>query len=47
MADPQHHQPTDAYSTYSDDDFRLGLDAAQTTLGAIAQPADAKLADSR
>ncbi len=35
--DPQHHQPTDVYSFYSDDDFRLGLNAAQTTLGAIAQ----------
>ena len=35
--DPQWHQPTDLYSTYSDDDFRLGLNAAQTTLGAIAE----------
>ncbi len=35
--DPQHHQPTDVYSFYSDADFRLGLNAAQTTLGAIAQ----------
>ncbi|MBK5188391.1 MAG: M28 family peptidase, partial [Gemmatimonadaceae bacterium] len=34
--DPQWHQPTDLYSTYSDADFRLGLNAAQTTLGAIA-----------
>jgi hypothetical protein len=35
--DPQWHQPTDVYSTYSDKDFRLGLNAAETTLGAIAQ----------
>jgi hypothetical protein len=35
--DPQWHQPTDVYSTYSDQDFRLGLNAAQTTLGAVAQ----------
>jgi peptidase M28-like protein len=35
--DPQWHQPTDVYATYSDADFRLGLNAAQTTLGAIAQ----------
>ena len=35
--DPQWHQVTDLYSTYSDKDFRLGLNAAQTTLGAIAQ----------
>jgi len=34
--DPQWHQPTDVYVTYSDADFRLGLNAAQTTLGAIA-----------
>ncbi len=41
--DPQHHQPTDMFNTYSDDDFRLGLNAAQTTLGAIAQLAGVKL----
>ncbi len=41
--DPNHHQPTDVYSHYSDDDFRLGLNAAQTTLGAVAELAGAKL----
>ena len=35
--DPQWHQPTDLYATYADADFRLGLNAAQTTLAAIAQ----------
>ena len=35
--DPQWHQPTDVFATYSDKDFRLGLNAAQTTLAAIAQ----------
>ncbi|HTE45069.1 MAG TPA: M20/M25/M40 family metallo-hydrolase [Gemmatimonadaceae bacterium] len=35
--DPQWHQPTDLFSTYNDKDFRLGLNAAQTTLSAIAQ----------
>jgi hypothetical protein len=40
---PHYHQPTDLYSSYSDKDFRLGLNAAQTTLGAIAQLAGAKL----
>ena len=35
--DPQWHQPTDLYATYSDKDFRLGLNAAQTTLGAVGQ----------
>ena len=33
--DPHWHQPTDVYATFSDKDFRLGLNAAQTTLGAI------------
>jgi hypothetical protein len=42
--DPHHHQPTDVFTTYTDDDFRLGLNAAQTTLGAIAQLTGAKLA---
>jgi Peptidase family M28 len=35
--DPQWHQPTDVYATYDDKDFRLGLNAAQTTLAATAQ----------
>jgi hypothetical protein len=35
--DPHWHQPTDLYSTFSDKDFRLGLNAAQTTLAAVAQ----------
>jgi hypothetical protein len=42
--DPNHHQPTDVYAHYSDDDFRLGLNAAQTTLAAIAQLTGAKTA---
>jgi hypothetical protein len=41
--DPNWHQPTDVYATYSDKDFRLGLNAAQTTLAAIAQLSGAKL----
>ncbi len=35
--DPQWHQPTDVFTTYSDKDFRLGLNAAQTTLGAVGE----------
>jgi Peptidase family M28 len=35
--DPQWHQPTDVYATYYDKDFRLGLNAAQTTLAATAE----------
>ena len=41
--DPQWHQPTDLFKTYSDADFRLGLNAAQTTLGAVATLAGARL----
>jgi len=42
--DPHHHQATDVFTTFSDDDFRLGLNAAQTTLGAVGQLVGAKLA---
>jgi hypothetical protein len=42
--DPQWHQPSDLYATYSDADFRLGLNAAQTTLGAIGRLSGATLA---
>jgi hypothetical protein len=42
--DPQWHQPTDLFSTYTDKDFRLGLNAAQSTLGAIAMLTGARLA---
>jgi hypothetical protein len=41
--DPHWHQPTDLFSTFSDADFRLGLNAAQSTLGAIAQLTGATL----
>jgi hypothetical protein len=41
--DPNWHQPTDLYSTYNDKDFRLGLNAAQTTLAAIAGLVGAKI----
>jgi hypothetical protein len=41
--DPQWHQPSDVYTTYSDADFRLGLNAAQTTLGAVGKLTGATL----
>lgn len=40
---PHWHQPTDTYATFSDKDFRLGLNAAQTTLGALGQLAGVKV----
>ena len=36
-ANPTWHQRTDVYATFSDADFRLGLNAAQTTLGGVAR----------
>jgi hypothetical protein len=41
--DPHWHQPTDVFATFSDKDFRLGLNAAQTTLAAVAQLSGAKI----
>jgi hypothetical protein len=38
---PTWHQPIDVYETFSDKDFLLGLNAAQTTLAAVAQLAGA------
>jgi len=35
--DPHWHQPTDVFATFSDKDFMLGLNAAQTTGGAVAE----------
>jgi len=40
---PHYHQSSDRYASYSDKDFRLGLNAAQTTLAAIAQLSGASL----
>ncbi len=33
---PTWHTPLDVWSTFTDEDFRLGLNAAQTTLSAVA-----------
>jgi len=41
--DPHWHQPTDLFSTFTDKDFRLGLNAAQTTLGGLGQLTGATL----
>lgn len=40
---PNWHQPSDVFSTYSDKDFLLGLNAAQTTLSGLAQLAGARI----
>ena len=41
--DPHWHQPTDVYANFNDKDFLLGLNAAQTTLGAVATLAGVKM----
>ncbi len=40
---PTWHQPIDVFATFSDKDFKLGLNAAQATLGAVGQLAGAKV----
>ena len=44
---PTWHTQLDVFSTFSDKDFRLGLNAAQTTLSAIAQLTSTKIIDNR
>lgn len=40
---PTWHTALDVWTTFTDDDFRLGLNAAQTTLGAISRLAGASI----
>jgi Zn-dependent M28 family amino/carboxypeptidase len=42
-ANPTWHQPTDLYVTFTDADFRLGFNAMQTTLGAVARLVEAHI----
>lgn len=44
---PTWHTPLDVWTTFTDQDFRLGLNAAQTTLSAVARLAGASLTRSR
>jgi hypothetical protein len=44
-ANPHWHQTTDLFETFSDADFMLGFNAAQTTLGAIAKLADLRVSE--
>ena len=45
--DPTWHQPIDVFTTYTDKDFRLGLNAAQTTLSGLAQLTGATIKSER
>jgi len=40
---PNYHAATDVYSAYSDDDFKLGFNAVQATIGTIATLAGARI----
>ncbi len=42
-ANPHWHRATDLFVTFSDADFRLGFNAMQTTLGAVARLVDARI----
>ncbi len=42
QSNPQYHQPTDLYETYSEADFRLGFNALQMTVGTVAELVGAK-----
>jgi hypothetical protein len=42
-ANPHWHRATDLFVSFSDADFRLGFNAMQTTLGAVARLAEAKI----
>src|SRR5262249_30303943 len=34
-SNPNHHEPTDKFENYAEEDFRFGFNSAQTTLGAL------------
>lgn len=42
---PTWHTPLDVWTTFDDEDFRLGLNAAQTTMAAIAKLTGASIED--
>jgi hypothetical protein len=46
-ANPHWHRPTDLFVSFSDADFRLGFNAAQTTLGAVARLVEAHIVPPR
>ena len=46
-ANPHWHQPTDLFVSFEEEDYRLGFDAARTTLGAVARLAGARVLPGR
>ncbi len=45
-SNPNHHEPTDKYENYGEEDFRFGFNSAQTTLGGLGPLAGISLAPS-
>jgi hypothetical protein len=46
-SNPNHHEPTDKYENYAEEDFRFGFNSVQTTLGALGQLAGITLERAR
>jgi len=46
-SNPNHHESTDNYENYGEEDFRFGFNAVQMTLGALGKLAGITLAPSR
>jgi Peptidase family M28 len=46
-SNPNHHEPTDNYESYAEEDFRLGFSSAKTTLAGLAQLSGITLVRSR
>ena len=46
-SNPNHHEPTDKYENYAEEDFRFGFNSALTTLGALGPLAGITIAPSR
>jgi hypothetical protein len=46
-SNPNHHEPTDNYENYSEEDFVFGFNSVQTTMGALGQLAGITLRRSR
>ena len=46
-SNPNHHESTDRYDNYGEEDFRFGFNSAQTTLGGLAQLVGLTLARPR
>jgi hypothetical protein len=43
-SNPHHHEPTDKYESYAEEDFRFGFTSAKTTLAALGQLAGVTVA---